>query len=150
MADVRPCGSDDDRDREIPSPAPRPANVHSARGVAEGAPNPAGSTAPTSAADEIPPPPRPLPDAVATTAYYVVSEAITNAVKHAEATRIGLLVARRDGQLLVRVTDDGCGGARLGLRSGLVDRVAALGGSVRVESDHGRGSQVEATLPCAS
>ena len=56
----------------------------------------------------------PLPDAVATTAYYVASEAITNAVKHAEATQIVLLVARRDGQLLVRVTDDGCGGARLG------------------------------------
>jgi signal transduction histidine kinase len=92
----------------------------------------------------------PLPDAVATTAYYVVSEAITNAVKHAEATRIGLLVVRRDGQLLVRVTDDGCGGARLALRSGLVDRVAALGGSVRIDSERGRGTQVEAALPCAS
>ena len=75
----------------------------------------------------------PLPDAVATTAYYVASEAITNAVKHAEATRIGS-GRRRDGQLLVRVTDDGCGGARLGLRSGLADRVAALGGSLRVAS----------------
>ena len=92
----------------------------------------------------------PLPDAVATTAYYVVSEAITNAVKHAEATRINLLVVRRDGQLVVRVTDDGSGGARLGLRSGLVDRVAALGGSVRIDSDHGRGTLVEAALPCAS
>ena len=92
----------------------------------------------------------PLPDAVATTAYYVASEAITNAVKHAEATRIVLLVARRDGQLLVRVTDDGCGGARLGLRSGLVDRVAALGGSLHVGSPHGRGTEVEAALPCAS
>jgi signal transduction histidine kinase len=92
----------------------------------------------------------PLPDAVATTAYYVASEAITNAVKHAEATRIGLLVVRRDGQLLVQITDDGCGGARLGLRSGLVDRVAALGGSLHVDSDHGRGTQVAAALPCAS
>jgi signal transduction histidine kinase len=92
----------------------------------------------------------PLPDAVATTAYYVVSEAITNAVKHAEATRIGLYVVRRDGHLLVRVTDDGSGGARLGLRSGLVDRVAALGGSIRVDSDQGRGTLVEAALPCAS
>ena len=92
----------------------------------------------------------PLPDTVATTAYYVASEAIANAVKHAEATRIVLLVARRDGQLLVRVTDDGCGGARLGLRSGLVDRVAALGGSLHVASPHGRGTEVEAALPCAS
>jgi signal transduction histidine kinase len=92
----------------------------------------------------------PLPDAVATTAYYVASEAITNAVKHAEATRIVLLVVRRDGQLLVQVTDDGCGGARLGLRSGLVDRVAALGGSLQVASPHGHGTRVEAALPCAS
>ena len=92
----------------------------------------------------------PLPDAVATTAYYVASEAITNAVKHAEATRIVLQVVRRDGQLLVRVTDDGRGGARLGLRSGLRDRVAALGGSLHVASPQGRGTEVEAALPCAS
>ena len=92
----------------------------------------------------------PLPDAVATTAYYVASEAIANAVKHAEATRIELRVVRRDGHLLVRVTDDGCGGARLGLRSGLADRVAALGGSLSVASPVGRGTEVEAALPCAS
>lgn len=92
----------------------------------------------------------PVPDAVATTAYYVVSEAIANAIKHAEATRLGLYVVRRDGQLLVRITDDGCGGAQLGLRSGLVDRVAALGGTLHVDSEHGRGTQVEAALPCAS
>jgi signal transduction histidine kinase len=93
---------------------------------------------------------RPLPDAVATTAYFVASEAITNAVKHAEASRIVLQVVRRADQLLVRVTDDGIGGARLGLRSGLVDRVAALGGSLHVASPEGRGTQVEATLQCAS
>lgn len=92
----------------------------------------------------------PLPDAVATTAYYVASEAITNAVKHAEATRIVLEVFRRDDQLLVRVSDDGCGGARLGVRSGLRDRVAALGGSLRVASPAGHGTEVEAALPCAS
>jgi len=92
----------------------------------------------------------PLPDAVATTAYFVASEAITNAVKHSEATRIELHVVRRDGQLLVRVADNGCGGASLGLRSGLADRVAALGGSLRVASPVGRGTEVEAALPCAS
>ncbi|HRI97412.1 MAG TPA: sensor histidine kinase, partial [Nocardioides sp.] len=97
----------------------------------------------------------PLPDAVATTAYFVASEAITNAVKHSEATRIELHVVRRDGQLLVRVTDNGCGGANLGLRSGLADRVAALGGSLRVASPVGSGTEVEAALPferpsCAS
>jgi signal transduction histidine kinase len=92
----------------------------------------------------------PLPDAVAVTAYYVASEAITNAVKHAEASRIGLQVVRRDGHLLVRVTDDGHGGAQLGLRSGLADRVAALGGSLHVASPRGRGTKVEVSLPCAS
>ena len=92
----------------------------------------------------------PLPDSVATTAYYVASEAIANAVKHAEATRIELRVVRRDGQLLLRITDDGCGGARLGLRSGLADRVAALGGSLHVASPVGRGTEVEVALPCAS
>jgi signal transduction histidine kinase len=92
----------------------------------------------------------PLPDAVATTAYFVASEAITNAVKHSEATRIELHVVRRDGQLLVRITDNGCGGANLGLGSGLADRVAALGGSLRVDSPAGHGTEVEAALPCAS
>ncbi len=92
----------------------------------------------------------PLPDVVATTAYFVASEAITNAIKHAEASRIELRVVRRDGHLLVRVTDDGRGGARLGVRSGLADRVAALGGSLHVASPKGRGTEVEAALPCAS
>ncbi len=89
----------------------------------------------------------PLPDVVATTAYYVASEAIANAIKHAEATRIVLRVVRLDGQILVCVSDDGRGGARLGLRSGLADRVAALGGSLEVDSPKGRGTQVRAALP---
>lgn len=89
----------------------------------------------------------PLPDTVATTAYYVASEAIANAIKHAEATRIMLRVVRREGQILVCVSDDGRGGARLGLRSGLADRVAALGGSLEVDSADGRGTEVRAALP---
>ncbi|HEX5086621.1 MAG TPA: histidine kinase [Nocardioides sp.] len=89
----------------------------------------------------------PLPDAVATTAYFVASEAIANAVKHSEATRIELHVERRNGRLFVRVGDNGCGGARLGLGSGLADRVAALGGSLRVASPVGHGTEVEAALP---
>ena len=93
----------------------------------------------------------PLPDAVATTAYYVVSEAITNAVKHAEATRIVLQVVRRrrpaagpgDRRRLRR--------RRLGLRSGLADRVAALGGSLaRGQPGRPRAPRCEAALPCAS
>jgi signal transduction histidine kinase len=89
----------------------------------------------------------PLPDAVATTAFFVASEAITNAVKHAEATRITLQVVRRDSHVVVCVTDDGRGGARIGLRSGLADRVAALDGSLDVASPPGGGTEVKATLP---
>ena len=91
-----------------------------------------------------------LPDDVATTAYYVVSEAITNTVKHADADRIRLQVARADGRLLVSVTDDGRGGAALSPRSSIADRVAALGGTLRVHSPLGSGTRVEAVLPCAS
>jgi signal transduction histidine kinase len=92
----------------------------------------------------------PLPDDVATTAYFVISEAVTNAVKHAQATRIQLCVARVDGHVVVRITDDGCGGALLSAQSGLADRVAALGGSLKVASPRGSGTTVEAALPCAS
>jgi signal transduction histidine kinase len=92
----------------------------------------------------------PLPDAVATTAYYVISEALANAVKHAEASHITLAVSRANGQVVVRVSDDGCGGADIRRTSGLADRVAALGGSLDVSSPRGRGTDVRATLPCAS
>jgi signal transduction histidine kinase len=75
---------------------------------------------------------------------------VANAVKHAEASRIGLRVSRHDGTVLVRVSDDGRGGARLRPESGLADRVAALGGSLAVDSPTGRGTVVEAELPCVS
>jgi signal transduction histidine kinase len=94
-----------------------------------------------------------LPDEVATTAYYVTSEAITNAIKHAGATRIDVRIARSNGHVEVRVSDDGCGGAALAGGSGLAglnDRVSALGGSLALQSDAGRGTTVEATVPCAS
>jgi signal transduction histidine kinase len=80
----------------------------------------------------------------------VVSEAITNVVKHATADRIGLRVTRSDGRLLVSVSDDGRGGATLSTRSSIADRVAALGGTLRVNSPLGNGTTVEAVLPCAS
>jgi signal transduction histidine kinase len=91
-----------------------------------------------------------LPDDVATTAYFVISESLANAVKHAEASRIGLHVTRLNGQVMVRVSDDGRGGAELRPESGLADRVAALGGSLDVVSPAGRGTVVEAALPCVS
>ena len=87
---------------------------------------------------------------MATTAYFVISESLANAVKHSEASRIGLHVARLNGQVVVRVSDDGRGGAHLRPESGLADRVAALGGSLAVVSPAGRGTVVEAALPCVS
>ena len=91
-----------------------------------------------------------LPDDVATTAYFVISEAVANAVKHADANRIGLRVVREDGRVLVQVSDDGRGGARQPEGSGIADRVAALGGSLAITSPVGHGTLVEASIPCAS
>lgn len=91
-----------------------------------------------------------LPDEIATTAYYLVSEAITNVVKHAGAQRIALRVSRKGGRVTIRISDDGRGGAILPARSGLADRVAALGGTLRVMSPVGEGTVIEAELPCAS
>jgi signal transduction histidine kinase len=92
-----------------------------------------------------------LPDVVATTAYYVASEAVVNAVRHAAAATIGLRVARDAAALTVQVSDDGPGGATLrpgaGL-AGLADRVAAAGGGLRLTSTLGNGTLVEAVLPC--
>ena len=88
-----------------------------------------------------------------TTAYYVAAEAITNAIKHAEANSITLDVDVVESQLHVRVTDDGSGRATLRRGSGLAglaDRVAAHGGSLTVESSADRGTMIEAILPCAS
>jgi signal transduction histidine kinase len=94
-----------------------------------------------------------LPDDVATTVYYVASEAITNAVKHAAATRIDVRIARCNGNVEVRVTDDGCGGARVSAGSGLAglnDRVSAVGGALALASERGHGTTIEAAVPCAS
>ncbi|MFC4530098.1 sensor histidine kinase [Sphaerisporangium dianthi] len=92
-------------------------------------------------------------DDVTTTAYYVVSEAVTNAVKHAEAQWIGLRIAHEDAGLAVQITDDGRGGARMSPGSGLAglaDRVAAAGGALLLDSPSGQGTTLRAVLPCAS
>jgi signal transduction histidine kinase len=93
-----------------------------------------------------------VPDDVATTAYYVASEALANVVKHAGAENVAVSIARVDDRVRLRVRDDGRGGARArpgsGL-AGLVDRVAAAGGRLSVGADAPRGTLVEAELPCA-
>jgi len=94
-----------------------------------------------------------LPDAIATTAYFVVNEAVANALRHAEASRIRVLVRHECDELLVRVSDDGCGGAAprtTGGLTGLSDRVAALGGRLSLRSSAETGTTVEASLPCGS
>jgi signal transduction histidine kinase len=86
-------------------------------------------------------------------AYFIGCEGLTNAVKHARATTILLSAGRRDGQLVVSIADDGIGGATVGQGSGLrglSDRIAALGGTLRIESAPGAGTTLTAELPCAS
>ena len=91
-----------------------------------------------------------LPMRVEAAAYYIVAEALTNATRHAAATRVRVNVERRDGRALVEVSDDGVGGADQrrgsGLR-GLRDRVEALGGELALESPAGVGTTLTAQLP---
>ncbi|TDV57688.1 sensor histidine kinase [Actinophytocola oryzae] len=90
-----------------------------------------------------------LPQAVEATVYFVVSEAVTNTMRHAEATEIRVDLDVSCGQLLVRVADDGTGGAAPGSGiSGLVDRVAAVGGKLTMDSPEGAGTTLTAELPC--
>ena len=95
----------------------------------------------------------PLPDAVEAAAYYVCAEAVTNAVKHAQASKAWLKVVCSAGALTVEVRDDGIGGACLvcegessGL-GGLKDRVEALAGTLEVASPAGGGTTLRAIFP---
>jgi signal transduction histidine kinase len=94
-----------------------------------------------------------LPPTVEEAAYFVACEALTNAVKHASASRVQVAAGRIDGVLQLVVADDGVGGAIPGRGSGLVglaDRVEAQGGRLRVESPLGGGTRIEAVIPCGS
>jgi signal transduction histidine kinase len=84
-----------------------------------------------------------------TALFYVCCEALANAVKHAAATRVAIMVERRDGGMVATVADDGRGGADpagSGLQ-GLADRLAARSGRLRVDSPPGAGTTVTASLP---
>jgi signal transduction histidine kinase len=93
-----------------------------------------------------------LPMPVESAAYFVVAESLTNVARYAGAELATVRVERRNGALEVEIRDDGSGGADpdsgTGLR-GLADRVAALDGSFAVRSPAGRGTTVEARIPCA-
>jgi signal transduction histidine kinase len=96
-------------------------------------------------------PDRRFPAAIEATAYFVVSEALANVAKHARAGSAEVAIWQRPGRLVVAISDDGAGGARpeggSGLR-GLADRVASVGGVLRVASPPGGGTRLEADLPC--
>ena len=92
-----------------------------------------------------------LPGPVEIAAYFVVSEALANVAKYAQATEATVAIRRTNGVVCVEVTDDGIGGADAALGSGLrglADRVAALDGTLLVESPAGRGTRLQAEIPC--
>ena len=91
-----------------------------------------------------------LPEAVEIAAYYVVSEALTNTVKHADASAVEVKVAVRDASLRIRVRDDGRGGADFARGSGLAglkDRIEVLGGRISLHSRPGAGTILHIVIP---
>ena len=94
---------------------------------------------------------RRYPQGVETAAYFVISEALTNAAKHSRANNVTITINEVAGRLCLEVRDDGAGGAEIGDGSGIIglqDRVAAVGGRLSLESPKGGGTVVRAELPC--
>jgi signal transduction histidine kinase len=93
-----------------------------------------------------------LPDQVEVAAYYTVAEALTNASKHANATRVWVALRLDGDRLLLSVRDDGTGGADPSRGSGLTglrDRIEALEGKIQIESLSGSGTLITAEIPVA-
>jgi signal transduction histidine kinase len=91
-----------------------------------------------------------LPERIEAAAYFTVAEAITNVGKYANATRAEVSVHLEGDELFVRVSDDGVGGADLGRGTGLrglEDRLAAVGGTLILDSPAGGGTRLIAALP---
>jgi signal transduction histidine kinase len=91
-----------------------------------------------------------LPEPVEVGAYYVVSEMLTNAAKHARASVVAVDADASGGMLRLRVRDDGIGGAdpvRGSGLTGLKDRIEALGGNISLHSPRGGGTAVSCELP---
>ena len=91
-----------------------------------------------------------LPERVEVAAYYVVSEALTNAAKHGHASSVTVRVEAARDVLRVGISDDGVGGAQFGRGSGLLglkDRVEALGGGITLQSEPGAGTSLSVELP---
>jgi signal transduction histidine kinase len=95
-------------------------------------------------------PGRRLPERVEVAVYYVVSETLTNAAKHADATVVHIDLETDDATVTLAIRDDGVGGADQGRGSGLVglrDRVEALGGTIKIASPPGSGTSLFVTVP---
>jgi signal transduction histidine kinase len=94
-----------------------------------------------------------LPENVEVTAYYVASEALTNAAKHAHASEVRITVDVDERRIVLVIRDDGVGGADPSRGSGLIglhDRVAALGGALAVRGAPGAGTVLTAHIPLAA
>jgi signal transduction histidine kinase len=93
-----------------------------------------------------------LPEPVESAAYFVVSEALANVAKYAQATQASVAVRRLNGSVTVEVSDDGVGGADAaggsGLR-GLADRLGAIDGTLSLDSPAGQGTRLRAVIPVA-
>jgi signal transduction histidine kinase len=94
-----------------------------------------------------------LPAEIEAAAYYTACEGVTNAVKHSGASQVMLRARCDEGRLVLLVSDDGVGGAALGVGTGLTglrDRVTAHGGALEITSPRGHGTTLTAVFPCAS
>jgi PAS domain S-box-containing protein len=91
-----------------------------------------------------------LPNQVEVAAYYTISEALTNASKHARASRVWVSLRVEDDMLVLAIRDDGVGGADASRGSGLTglrDRIEALGGTIRIKSPSGAGTRIDVGIP---
>ena len=91
-----------------------------------------------------------LPEPIEAAAYYVVSEALTNAAKHSRASAVWVEVETHDGGVRIAIRDDGVGGAAPSRGSGLLglkDRVEALGGRIELDSSSGNGTALRVAIP---
>jgi signal transduction histidine kinase len=90
------------------------------------------------------------PERVEVAVYYVISEALTNAAKHADASLVQVSLQAENGALVAAINDDGVGGADPEQGSGLVglrDRVESIGGTLQIDSREGRGTLLTARIP---
>jgi PAS domain S-box-containing protein len=90
------------------------------------------------------------PPSVESAAYFVVAEALTNVAKYANANTAGVVATSTDDCLILTIEDDGVGGARPSVGSGLSglhDRITALSGTLTLDSPPGRGTRIRAEIP---